>query len=52
MATFTYTVRDKAGKIVKGTLEGDSKEAVSAKLRQMGYIILELDEKAGRASRR
>jgi type IV pilus assembly protein PilC len=44
MATFKYTVRDKAGHPVKGTLEGDTKEAVSAKLRQMGYVIVSLDE--------
>ncbi len=46
MAVFNYSVRDKAGKVVKGSLEGDSREAVSAKLRQMGYIILELDQQS------
>lgn len=50
MATFTYTVRDKVGKIAKGKLDGDSKEAVQAKLTQMGYIILELDQQGGLAS--
>ncbi len=50
MAVFNYSVRDKAGKIVKGSLEGDSREAVSAKLRQMGYIILELDQQSQLAS--
>ena len=50
MATFNYSVRDKAGKIVKGSLEGDSREAVGAKLRQMGYIILELDQAGGLAA--
>lgn len=45
MATFAYTVRDKTGKIVKGSLEGDNRENVSAKLRQTGYIIVSLDEK-------
>lgn len=44
MATFSYTVRDKAGKVVKGTLDGENREAVSLKLRQMGYIILSLNE--------
>lgn len=44
MATFNYAVRDRAGKIVKGQLEGDSKEVVRAKLTQMGYIILELNQ--------
>jgi len=47
MATFNYAVRDKAGRIVKGRLDGDSKEAVQAKLSQMGYIILELDQIGG-----
>jgi type IV pilus assembly protein PilC len=44
MATFSYTVRDRAGKVVKGTLDGENREAVSVKLRQMGYIILSLNE--------
>jgi type IV pilus assembly protein PilC len=42
--TFKYNVRDKTGKVVSGKLEGESRDAVSAKLRQMGYIILDLDE--------
>ena len=50
MASFTYTVRDKTGRIVKGKLEGESKEAVQSKLTQMGYIILELDQQGGLAS--
>lgn len=47
MATFKYTVRDKAGKPVQGTLEGDTKEMVSAKLRSMGYVIVSLDQTGG-----
>jgi len=46
MAVYNYAVRDKAGKIVKGSLEGDSREAVGAKLREMGYIILELNQQS------
>jgi len=42
--TFKYSVRDKTGKVVNGRLEGESRDAVATKLRQMGYIILELDE--------
>lgn len=42
MATFKYTVRDKAGKPVTGTIEGDNQDAVSAKLRSMGYVIVNL----------
>jgi len=50
VATFVYSVRDKAGKVVKGKLEGESKEAVQAKLTQMGYIILDLNAQSGVAS--
>lgn len=50
MATFAYTVRDKAGRVAKGKLEGESKEAVQSKLTQMGYIILELDQQGGIAA--
>ncbi len=42
--TFKYSVRDKTGKVVNGKLEGESREAVSSKLRSMGYIILDLNE--------
>ena len=50
MPTFNYSVRDKAGKITKGSLEGDSRDAVGAKLRQMGYIVLELEQQGGLAA--
>jgi type IV pilus assembly protein PilC len=49
MSTYNYAVRDRAGKVVKGKLDGDSKAAVQAKLSQMGYIILELDQQGGLA---
>ena len=47
MATFKYTVRDKAGKAVEGSIEGATKDAVSAKLRSMGYVIVSLNESGG-----
>jgi type IV pilus assembly protein PilC len=47
MATFKYAVRDKAGKAVEGVLEGDNKDAVSAKLRSMGYVIVSLEQSGG-----
>jgi len=50
MATYVYAVRDKAGKIVKGKLEGENKDAVQSRLASMGYIILELDTQSGFAS--
>ncbi len=49
MATFVYSVRDKAGKVVKGKLEGENKDAVQSRLAQMGYIILELNQQGGLA---
>jgi type IV pilus assembly protein PilC len=50
MAVFNYAVRDKTGKVVKGQLEGDSKEIVRAKLVQMGYIILDLEAQSALAA--
>ena len=47
MATFKYTVRDRAGRVVAGSLDGDTKEAVANKLRSMGYVIVGLDESGG-----
>lgn len=47
MATYKYTVRDKAGKTIEGTLEGETKDAVSSKLRSMGYVIVTLTEGGG-----
>jgi type IV pilus assembly protein PilC len=44
VATYKYTVRDKAGKTVTGSLEGDTRDAVSAKLRSLGYMIVSLEE--------
>jgi len=46
MAVYNYSVRDRTGKIVKGSLEGASRDAVGGKLREMGYIILELDQQS------
>lgn len=44
-ATYMYKVRDKQGKIISGAIEAESKGAVASKLREMGYIILEISEK-------
>lgn len=44
--TFVYRVRDRAGKVASGQLESDSPAAVATKLRQMGYIVLEVKEQA------
>jgi type IV pilus assembly protein PilC len=46
--TFQYSVRDRAGKIVSGTLEADSQATVAAKLKQMGYAPVSITKsKAG-----
>lgn len=40
--TFAYTARDRLGKVVSGTLEGDNESAVAESLRRQGYIISNL----------
>jgi type IV pilus assembly protein PilC len=42
--TYRYNVRDKSGKIINGKLEGENRDAVAARLRQMGYIVLDLQQ--------
>jgi type IV pilus assembly protein PilC len=43
-ATYSYQVRDRAGKIVTGTIEADSPTAVATKLRSMGYAPVAISE--------
>ena len=38
--TYEYSVRDRTGKIVSGTLEAESQAAVVQKLKTMGYAPL------------
>ncbi len=46
--TFQYSVRDRTGKIVAGTLEAESQAAVAGKLKQMGYAPISISQhKAG-----
>jgi type IV pilus assembly protein PilC len=46
--TYAYKVRDRAGKVVSGTLEADNAAAVAGKLKGMGYAPISIDEsKAG-----
>src|SRR5574337_498593 len=45
---YQYSVRDKAGKVVSGTIEADSPAAVAQKLKSMGYAPVSIAEhKAG-----
>jgi len=46
--TFQYSVRDRAGKVVSGTLDAESQAAVATKLKQMGYSPISISQhKAG-----
>jgi|GraSoiStandDraft_4_1057263.scaffolds.fasta_scaffold229448_2 type IV pilus assembly protein PilC len=46
--TYQYSVRDRGGKIISGTLEADSQAAVAGKLKQMGYAPISISQhKAG-----
>ncbi len=42
--TFAYKVRDKAGKMLAGTLEADSQALVATKLRSMGFAPVLIEE--------
>jgi type IV pilus assembly protein PilC len=46
--TYAYKVRDRAGKVISGTLEAENASAVAGKLKGMGYAPISIDEsKAG-----
>jgi type IV pilus assembly protein PilC len=45
MPKFTYKARNWDGKIVQSEIDGDSKEAVIAKLRDRGYFVTSITEK-------
>jgi type IV pilus assembly protein PilC len=47
MPTFTYKARDNSGQIFTGTLEGDSREVVIDRLREMKYFIISVEKKGG-----
>ena len=42
--TFQYSVRDRAGKLINGKLEGESQAAVVAKLKVMGFAPISITE--------
>ena len=48
MATFVYTARDMAGRIVTGAVDGDSELAVIGRLKESGYFITRLQRKLNR----
>ena len=45
MATFVYKVRDRSGKIFTGNMEGENKNSVVSRLREMDYFITSISEK-------
>src|SRR3954454_16303260 len=44
VATYNYSVRDKAGKLVSGTLDAESQAAVARRLKGMGYSPVSITE--------
>lgn len=45
--TYAYKVRDKDGKVLSGSLDAESTTLVANRLRQMGYVPISIDKKAG-----
>lgn len=45
--TFQYKVKDKAGKLVEGSLEAENAQLVVSKLRSMGYVPIEIQQQSG-----
>ena len=46
--TYAYKVRDKSGKILTGSLDAENTALVANRLRQMGYVPISIDKKAGK----
>jgi type IV pilus assembly protein PilC len=46
-ATFEYKVRDRAGKLTTGKIDAENSAQVAAKLKQMGYAPLSINESKG-----
>jgi type IV pilus assembly protein PilC len=44
VSTFNYSVRDRTGKMITGTLDAESPAMVAAKLKQMGYAPVSIAE--------
>ncbi|HET9060051.1 MAG TPA: type II secretion system F family protein [Acidimicrobiales bacterium] len=45
--TYDFKVRDSAGKVIKGTLDADNTSLVAKRLREMGYVPLDITARAG-----
>src|SRR5438270_1002064 len=44
--TYVYKVKDRAGKVLEGSLEADSTKLVAERLRSMGYVPIAIDRKS------
>ena len=44
--SYAYKVKDRTGQVVNGAIEGDNLSTVVGKLRQMGYTVLNVQEKS------
>ena len=45
--TYNYKVRDKQGRMLEGSLEAESTTLVANKLREMGYVPVNIEKAAG-----
>jgi type IV pilus assembly protein PilC len=44
VATYSYSVRDRAGKLISGTLDAESESAVARRLKGMGYSPISISQ--------
>lgn len=51
MPTFVYTAKDKKGDRVEGTIEADGRNAVVARLQQMGYFPISIKQGSKKAGK-
>jgi type IV pilus assembly protein PilC len=50
--SYAYKVRDRDGRVLTGSLDADSTTLVANRLREMGYVPISIDKKAGPGVRR
>lgn len=51
-SSYTYTVRDRTGREITGSLEADNADVLAGKLRQMGYFVVSIEEVRESVARR
>src|SRR2546427_4543888 len=50
MATFKYSARDAAGRVVAGAIDAETEVLVIGKLQEMGFFVTSLEKQAGRGA--